>query len=156
MQGHKYSQICNLWGKFLPVGMIRTTTHTISIPLVVMYLHARMFCALAHTSSIPMGAMNFYLQEHFLQSLIPLLFPCLRCIYMLLFPSSMGAINFYMNKHFLHEQIFTVITEVRPRANRAMATNNSTVIIKVMLVEVVLIEGFLYRANAQLPQRNRF
>ena len=24
-----------------------------------------MFCALAHTSSIPIGAINFYIQEHF-------------------------------------------------------------------------------------------
>ena len=30
-----------------------------------MYLHARMFCALAHMSSIPMGAINFYMQECF-------------------------------------------------------------------------------------------
>ena len=36
--------------------------------------------------------------------------------------------------------IFTAITEVWPRANRALVTNNLTVII-----EVVLIEGFLYR-----------
>ena len=27
-------------------------------------------CALPHTSSIPMGAINFYMQEHFLHSLI--------------------------------------------------------------------------------------
>ena len=65
MQGHKYSHICNLWGKFLIVGMISTTTNIISIPMGEMYLHARMFCALAHTSSIPMGALNFYLQERF-------------------------------------------------------------------------------------------
>ena len=30
-----------------------------------MYLHWRMFCALTHTSSIPMGAINFYMQECF-------------------------------------------------------------------------------------------
>ena len=48
----------------------------------VIYLHARMFCTPTHTSSIPMGAINFYVQEHFLHWLIPLLFPCLRCIYM--------------------------------------------------------------------------
>ena len=47
-----------------------------------MYLHARMLCALPHTSSIPMGAINFSMQECFLHSLIPLLFPRLRCIYM--------------------------------------------------------------------------
>ena len=79
-QGDKYSHICNLWGKF--VGMICTTTSTISIPVGEMYLHARMFCALAHTSSIPMSAINFYMQECFLHSLIPLLFSCLQCIYM--------------------------------------------------------------------------
>ena len=58
MQGQKYSHICNLWGEFLPVGMICTTTDTISIPAGEMYLHARMFCAFAHTSSIPMDAMQ--------------------------------------------------------------------------------------------------
>ena len=31
---------------------------------------------LAHTSSIPMGAINFYMQECFLHLLIPLLFKC--------------------------------------------------------------------------------
>ena len=81
MQGHKYSHICNLCGKFLPLGMICTITDTISIPVGAMYLHARMYCALAHMSSIPMGAINFYMQEPFLHSLIPLLFPCLWCTY---------------------------------------------------------------------------
>ena len=57
---HKYSHICNLWGKFLPAGMICTTTDTISIPMGEMYLHARKFCAFAHVSSIPMGAINFF------------------------------------------------------------------------------------------------
>ena len=42
-----------------------TLTDTTSIPMGVMYLHARMFCTLAHTSSIPMGAMYLYMQEHF-------------------------------------------------------------------------------------------
>ena len=67
MQGHKYFHICNLWGKFLPAGMICTTTDTIFIPMGEMYLHARMFHALAHMSSIPMGAINFYMQEHFFE-----------------------------------------------------------------------------------------
>ena len=31
-----------------------------------MYLHARMFCTLGHTSSIPKGTMYLYKQEHFL------------------------------------------------------------------------------------------
>ena len=39
----------------------------------------------------------------------------------------------------LQAPIFIMITEVWPHANQAMVTNNSTVII-----EVVLIEGFLY------------
>ena len=62
--------------------MICTTTEKISILMGEMYLHARMFCALAHTSSIPMGLVNFYMQEHFLHSLIRLLYPCLRYIYL--------------------------------------------------------------------------
>ena len=37
-------------GEVLPVGMICTTTNTISIPVGEMYLHARMFCALSHVS----------------------------------------------------------------------------------------------------------
>ena len=32
--------------KFLPAGLICTTTTTIPIPVGEMYLHARMFCAL--------------------------------------------------------------------------------------------------------------
>ena len=67
---------------FLPAGMICTTSDTISIPEGEMYLHARIFCALAHKSCVPMDAINFYIQERFLHSLIPLLFSCLRCIYM--------------------------------------------------------------------------
>ena len=137
MQGHKYSYICNLCGKFLPVGMICTTTDTISTPVGEMYLHARMFCTLTHMSSIPMGAINFYMQECFSHSLIPLLFSCLRCIYMQecsvhsLRKSSisMGAISFYMQEHFFTladtiTPIFTVLTKVWPCANRTMVTNN--------------------------------
>ena len=65
MQGHKYSHICNLCCKFLSAGMICTTINTISIPVGEMYLHERMFFALAHTSSITIGAINFYMQERF-------------------------------------------------------------------------------------------
>ena len=65
MQGHKYSHICNLWGKFLHATMICTTTDTISISVGEMYLHATMFCALAHMSFILLGAINFYMQEFF-------------------------------------------------------------------------------------------
>ena len=60
MQGDKYSHICNLWGKFLPAGMICTTSDKISVPVSEMYLHARMFCALAH-----MGAITLCTQERF-------------------------------------------------------------------------------------------
>ena len=77
MQGHKHSHSCNLWGKILPLGMICTTTDTISIQVGEMSLHARMFCALARMSAIPTGAINFYMQERFLHSLMPLLFSCL-------------------------------------------------------------------------------
>ena len=93
MQGHKYSHTCSLWGKFLPVGMICTTTDTISIPMGEMYLHARMFCALAHMSSIPMDAINFYLQECFLHLLIPLQFPCLYIVYS--HGCNVGALNLF-------------------------------------------------------------
>ena len=37
----------------------------IPIPVGEMYLHARMFYALAHMLSIPMGSINFYMQELF-------------------------------------------------------------------------------------------
>ena len=90
-----------------------TLADTTSIPMGAMYLHARMFCTLAHSSSIPMGAM--YLRARTFYTL------CDRILYPLQAP------------------IFTVITKVWNRANRAIATNNLTVII-----EVVLIEGFLY------------
>ena len=39
-------------------------------------------CTLSHMSSIQMSAINFYMPEHFLHSLIRLLFSCLRCIHM--------------------------------------------------------------------------
>ena len=110
---------CN---KFLHARMIflhLKVEDTISILMLAMYLHARMFCTLApdvfyshgcnvrawnlfwasvaklvlwqliillpctliHTSSIPMDAINFYMQERFLHSLIALLFKCLYVIY---------------------------------------------------------------------------
>ena len=40
--------------------------------------------------------------------------------------------------------IFRVITEVWPCPNQAMVTNNSTMIIEVVLIKAMLIEGFLY------------
>ena len=39
-------------------------------------------CTLPHMSSIPIGAVNFNMQEHFLHSVILLLYPFLRCIYL--------------------------------------------------------------------------
>ena len=57
--------ICYLWGKFLPMGTICTTTDTISIPVGEMYLHAKMFFTLANTYSIPMDAINFYIHKCF-------------------------------------------------------------------------------------------
>ena len=42
-----------------------TLADTASILMGVKYSHARMFCALAHMSSIPMVAINFYMQERF-------------------------------------------------------------------------------------------
>ena len=51
-----YSHGCSV---FIHVWMFFfILTDTASIPMGVMYLHARMFCALAHTSSIPMSAMS--------------------------------------------------------------------------------------------------
>ena len=46
----------------------------------VMYLHARTYFTLIDTTSIPMGAMYLYMQELFLHSLIPLLFPWVQCM----------------------------------------------------------------------------
>ena len=135
IQGHKYSHICNLCDKFLSVGMICTTSDTISIPICEMYLHARMFCALDHISSIPMGAINFYMQEHFLHSLIWLLYPCLWCIYLQEFCTLPRTSSIPMGDKFLDARTFftladtvsptfTVLTEVWPHANRPMVTNN--------------------------------
>ena len=50
--------------------------------LIADFINFFEFCTLAHMSSIPMGAMYLYMQECFLHSLIPLLFPWVRCIYM--------------------------------------------------------------------------
>ena len=44
--------------------------------LVLWQLMILLPCTLLHTSSIPMGAINFYMQERFLHSLIPILFKC--------------------------------------------------------------------------------
>ena len=100
-----------------------------------MYLHARMFCTLAHvfyshgcnvfiqvrmfftlpdTTSIPIGAMYLHART-FCPLSDTILYP-------------------------LQAPIFTVITEVWPHANWSLVTNDSTVI-----VELMLIEGFLYK-----------
>ena len=116
-----------------------------------MYIHARMFCALAHMFSIPMGTINFYMQIMFFTLADTTFIPmnvmysharmfCTRS-YILY---SHGCNKFLYARTFFTladtiALIFTVIMEVWPRANRAVVTNNSPVII-----EVVLIEGFLY------------
>ena len=82
--------------------------------MAAMYLHARTFCTLAQTTSIPVCAM--YLHASTFCTLSDTILYTLRA------------------------NIFVVINEVWPRANQAMVTNNSTV-----LIEVMLIEGFLYR-----------
>ena len=72
-------------------------------------------CILAHMSSIPMGAIYFYMQECFLHLLIPLLFPWVQCIHMqeysvnVLIMSSipMGAIYLYIQECFLHSLIWS-------------------------------------------------
>ena len=64
-----------------------------------------LLCTLTDTSSIPMGAINFYMKEHFLPSLL-------------------------IRSHTI-APILTMLTEVWPRANRAMVTNNSTVLTEV-------------------------
>ena len=119
--------------------------------MFAMYLHARMFCTLAHMSSIPMGAMS---------ELETCLSQCSQTSFVTVDDFIALYTHLYVfyshgcNK-FLHARtfftladtiapIFMVITQVRPRANQAVVTNNSTVIIKVMLIKAVLIEGFLY------------
>ena len=78
----------------------------------VMYLHARTFSALAHTTSIPVGAMYLHART-FCTLSDTILYP-------------------------LWAPIFTVRTEVWPCANQAVVTNNSTVIIEVVLIKVML------------------
>ena len=124
MQGHKYSHICNLWGKFLPLGMICTTTDTISIPVGEMYLYARMFCALAHMSSIPMGAINVSAWNLFLAK--PVLWQL-----MILLPCTLA-----------HMSSITMLTEVWPCANQTLVTNNLTVLTEVRAKRNSVNQGF--------------
>ena len=74
-----YSHECS---KFLHARTLFTLADMTFVPIFVMYLPVRMFCTLACTSSIPMVAINFYMQERFLHSLIHLLYPYLGCIYL--------------------------------------------------------------------------
>ena len=101
---------------YLHARMFCTLVHT-SIPVCAMYLHARTFCTLAHTTSIPVCAMYLYAGT-FCTLSDTILYP-------------------------LRAPIFTVTTEVWPRAYLAVITNNYNVRIEVVLIEVVLIEGFL-------------
>ena len=104
--------------------MFFTLTDATSIPMLVMNLHARMFCTLARTSSIPMGAMS---------ELETCLEPCSQTS----FVTVDNFIDLYTRLHvfyshgwnkFLHARmfftladtiapIFTVITKVWPCAN---------------------------------------
>ena len=77
------------------------------------FIHTRMFCTPPHITSIPVGVMYLHAGT-FCTLSDTILYP-------------------------LRAPIFTVITEVWVRANRAVVTNNLTVII-----EVELIECFLY------------
>ena len=116
-----------------------TLTHMTSIPMGVIYLHARTFCTLAHTTSIPVGGMYLHARTFW------------KLAYMTSIP--VGAMYLHartfctLSDMILYPwwaPIFTVITDSWPHANRAMVTNNSTVIIEVMLINVVLIKSFLY------------
>ena len=93
------------------------------------------------------------MQEHFLHLLIPLLFPWMRCILharMFCTPTHTSSIPMsamYARTFFtladtilcsLRAAIFTVITKVWPHANRTVVTNNLTVIMKAILIEVFL------------------
>ena len=111
MHRHKYSRICNLWGKFLHSSMICTTRYNLYTS-GEKYLHAKMFCTLARTSSIPMDAINVYMQERFEHPPIQLLYPCLRCIY-LQGCSVHSPYFFYSNggSKFLHARTFFTLAD---------------------------------------------
>ena len=114
-----YKIVWKISSVMLPMGKMEMVIfYTTFSPMGAMYLHARTFWTLAHTTSIPVGVM--YLHARMFCTLSDTI----------LYP--------------LRAPIFILITEDWPRANRAMVTNNSTLIIGVVLIEVVLIEGFLY------------
>ena len=108
---------------YLHARMFWTLAH-MTIPVGAMYLDARMFCTLAHTTSIPVGAMLH--ARTFCTLSDTILYP-------------------------LQVPILTMITEVWPRANWAMVTKNLTIITEVMLNDVMLIEGFLYKRKSTGP-----
>ena len=68
-----YSHGCNNWAWNLFWASVAKP--------VLWHLMILLPCTLTHTSSIPMGAINFYMQECFSHSLIPLLFKCSYIFY---------------------------------------------------------------------------
>ena len=145
----------------LPVGNMETVIfYTTFIPMGAMYLHARMFCTLAHMSSIQMGAMYLHARmfctlTHMTSIPMGAMYLHARTFWTLAHTTSISEGPMYLHARTfctlsdttlypLQALIFTVITEVWPCANWAMVTNNLTVIIEVMLTEVVLIDSFLY------------
>ena len=108
---------------FIPMGamvlharMFFTLAHMTSICVGAIYLHGRTFWTLSHTTSIPVGAIYLHART-FCTLSDTILYP-------------------------LRAPIFTMITEVWPCANLAVVTNNST-----MIIQVVLIESFLYMSG---------
>ena len=118
---------CN---KFLHARTLFTLTDSTSIPMFAMYLHARIFCTLARSLLFP------WVQ---CRSLKPVLSQCSQTCFVTvddfiaLYTCSYVFYSHGCNK-FLHvwtfftlaysiAPIFTVITEVWPRANPAVATN---------------------------------
>ena len=66
---------------YLHVRMFCTLADLTFIPMGAMYLHARTFCTLADMTFIPLGAMYLH-QECSAHSLIKLLYPQVRCVYL--------------------------------------------------------------------------
>ena len=99
-----------------------------------MYLHARMFCTLAHTTSIPVGAMYLHAStstQGFLYTHSYNLYTCGCNVikkYVLFMQRSVHS-----DTILYPYPIFAVITEVWPHANRDVVRNDSTVIIEVVL-----------------------
>ena len=113
-----YTTFLSMGAMYLHERMFFRLADTTSIPMGVMNLHARMFCTLAHTTSIPVGAM--YLHA--------------RTFWPLAHTTSIPVGAMYLHARTFCTPAHT-ITEVWPRANLAVVTNNLTVIIEVMLIE---------------------